>query len=80
VNTPSVTVTMEDVVAKNPDIVLTGSVSAATMRTAATWQTVPAIRGGHVLVLDMDRTTRPSVQLGEAAVSMARLIHPGSLP
>lgn len=80
VKTPSVTVTMEDVVAKNPDIVMTGATSAATMRKAATWRTVPAIRDGHLLVLDMDRTTRPSVQLGEAAVLMAKLIHPGSIP
>ena len=50
------------------------------MRTTPTWRTVPAIRDGHVLVLDLDRTTRPSVQLGEAAVSIAKLIHPGSVP
>lgn len=80
VNTPSVTVTMEDVVSKNPDIVMTGTISAEKMRTAATWRTIPAVRAGRLLVLDLDRTTRPSVQLGEAAVSMARLIHPGSVP
>ncbi|MEP6493108.1 MAG: helical backbone metal receptor [bacterium] len=80
VHTPSVTVAMEDVVAKNPDIVMTGAASAEKMRTTATWQTVPAVRAGHVLVLDLDRTTRPSVQLGEAAVAIAKLIHPGSVP
>ncbi|HTE44412.1 MAG TPA: helical backbone metal receptor [Gemmatimonadaceae bacterium] len=80
VHTPSVTVAMEDVVAKNPDFVMTGAASAAKMRTTASWQTVPAIHAGHVLVLDLDRTTRPSVQLGEAAVAIAELIHPGSVP
>jgi iron complex transport system substrate-binding protein len=80
VNAPSLTVTMEDVVAKNPDIVMTGPESAARMRSTSTWRTIPAVRGGNVLVLNLDITTRPSVQLGEAAVSMAKLLHPGSVP
>jgi hypothetical protein len=40
---------------------------------------VPAIRAGKLLVYDTTLVGRPSVQLGAAAVSLAKLIHPGAL-
>jgi iron complex transport system substrate-binding protein len=80
VRTPSVAVTLEDVVARNPDFVVTGKESAATIRASAAWAVVPAVRNGHVLVLDFDMASRPSVQLGAAAVSLAKLLHPGLTP
>jgi iron complex transport system substrate-binding protein len=80
VRTPSVAVTLEDVVARNPDFVVTGKESAATIRASPAWSVVPAVRDGHVLVLDFDMASRPSVQLGAAAVSLAKLLHPGIAP
>jgi ABC-type Fe3+-hydroxamate transport system substrate-binding protein len=77
VHAPSVAVTIEDVVQRNPDFVLTGAADAAHMRSSPTWSAIPAVRAGHVLPFDFDVVSRPSVQLGAAAVMIARLLHPG---
>ena len=74
---PSATVTLEDVVQRNPDIVLTTPVSAATIRASARWRAVSAVRAGHVLAYDTLLVGRPSVMLGAAARSLAQLFHPG---
>jgi iron complex transport system substrate-binding protein len=76
---PSATVTLEDVVQRNPDFVFASPVSAPKMRSSASWRTVPAIRDGHLLVYDTVLVGRPSVLLGAAAVSMANLLHPGAV-
>lgn len=77
---PSLTVTLEDVVQRNPDYILAGADEAARLRASAEWHAVPAVRAGHILVYDMDLVSRPSVELGAAAVSLAGLIHPGAVP
>jgi ABC-type Fe3+-hydroxamate transport system substrate-binding protein len=75
--TPSLTVTIEDVVSRNPDIVLVGAQADSTVQTSPIWRTIPAVRDNHVKVVDFDLVSRPSVQLGAAAVSLANLLHPG---
>lgn len=76
---PSATVTLEDVVKRNPDFVLASPVSAPKMRASASWNAVPAIRAGKLLVYDTVLVGRPSVLLGAAALSLANLIHPGAV-
>lgn len=80
VRAPSAVVTLEDVVQRNPDFVLVSPAAASTVRSSARWQAVPAVRAGRVLVYDTLLVGRPSVTLGAAAVSLARLIHAGSAP
>jgi len=80
IKAPSAPVALEDVVRRNPDIVLATPVSAPMIRTEARWQAVGAVRRGRVLVFDTTLVSRPSVQLGAAARSLADLIHPGVLP
>jgi iron complex transport system substrate-binding protein len=79
VPTPSATVTLEDVVKRNPDYVLASPVSAPKMRASESWNAVPAIRAGKLLVYDTVLVGRPSVLLGAAARSLANLIHPGAV-
>jgi iron complex transport system substrate-binding protein len=79
VKTPSATVTLEDIVTRNPDYVLASPVSAPKMRASESWNAVPAIRAGKVLVYDTMLVGRPSVLLGAGAVSLANLIHPGAI-
>jgi iron complex transport system substrate-binding protein len=79
ISAPSATVTLEDVVKRNPDYVLASPVSAPKMRESPSWNAVPAIRAGKLLVYDTTLVGRPSVLLGAAAVSLAKLIHPGAL-
>jgi iron complex transport system substrate-binding protein len=77
---PSLDVTIEDVVRRDPDVVLAGPESAARMRAAPAWRALRAVRAGRVLIVDTTLVGRPGVRLGEAAVSLARLLHPGLLP
>lgn len=77
---PSLDVTIEDVVRRDPDVVLAGPESAARMRAAPAWRALRAVREGRVLVVDTMLVGRPGVRLGEAAASIARLLHPGALP
>ena len=76
---PSPTVSIEDVVKRNPDFMLAGPEGARTLRADARWQQVPAVRKGRILVLDTLRVGRPGIKLGEAAWSLARLLHANEL-
>jgi len=64
---PSPQVTLESVAQRNPGFVLAGPVAAARLRSEAQWQAVPAVRQGHVLVIDTMIVGRPGVRMGEAA-------------
>ena len=74
---PSPAVTLEDVVQRDPDIVLVSPIERAHMLASAQWRVLRAVRDGHVLAYDTNLVARPSVKLGEAAVSLAQLLHPG---
>jgi iron complex transport system substrate-binding protein len=76
---PAFDVTIEDVVRRDPDVVFAGPESGARMRAAPAWRALRAVREGRVLIIDTMLVGRPGVRLGEAAVSLARLLHPGSL-
>lgn len=77
---PSPVVTLEDVLRRNPDIILVSPVERTSMLQSDRWRALPAVRNGRVLAYDTNLVARPSVKLGEAAVSLARLFHPGVLP
>ncbi len=71
---PSPQVTMEEIVRRNPDFILSGPVNAAKIRASAAWQAVPAVRAGHILVVDTTLVGRPGLRLGEAAHHLRALI------
>lgn len=77
---PSPQVSFEEVLRRNPDAVLGGPGATSTMRRTPRWQSLPAVRDGRMLVTDTALLGRPGVRLGEAAVSLARLFHPGVVP
>ncbi|MGE5098548.1 MAG: ABC transporter substrate-binding protein [Deltaproteobacteria bacterium] len=79
IHAPSAAVTLEDIVTRNPDYVLASPVAAPKMRASESWNAIPAVRAGKVLVYDTVLVGRPSVSLGAAAVSLANLIHPGAV-
>ncbi|HEX6965775.1 MAG TPA: helical backbone metal receptor [Gemmatimonadaceae bacterium] len=80
ISAPSPQVSLEDVIRRAPDAVLVSPEGAARIRTDPAWQAVPAVQHGRVLVIDTSLVLRPSVRLGEAARSLARLLHPGRIP
>ncbi len=77
---PSAPVALEDIVRRNPDYVLAGPNSAQRIREEPRWRAVRAVRDNRVVVFDTVLVGRPSVRLGEAAESLARLLHPGRVP
>ncbi|HJU75054.1 MAG TPA: helical backbone metal receptor [Gemmatimonadaceae bacterium] len=79
-NVPSAPVALEDVVRRDPDFVLAGPTTADRIRSAAQWRSVRAVRDGRIAVFDTMLVGRPSVRVGEAARSLARLFHPGRIP
>ncbi|HEV7836683.1 MAG TPA: hypothetical protein VGO75_01345, partial [Gemmatimonadaceae bacterium] len=61
----------------NPDFILAGPIGAQRIAADARWKIVPAARENKVLIVDTVLVARPAVRLGEAAVSLANLLHPG---
>ncbi len=79
IESPSKTISLEDVARRDPEFVLAGPIGAAKIAGDPRWRIVRAVREGKVLVVDTVVVARPSVRLGEAAVSLANLLHPGAV-
>ncbi len=73
-------VTMEELVRRDPDYILTGPVGAAHIRSGPAWRAVPAVRAGRILVVDTTLVGRPGVRLGEAARHLRALILRDTVP
>ena len=76
---PSPRITFEDVMRRDPDVVLTSPESRPRYLADPRWHALRAVRDGHLLVVDTTLVLRPGPRLGEAARSMALLLHPGSV-
>jgi ABC-type Fe3+-hydroxamate transport system substrate-binding protein len=74
---PSATVSLEDVSRRDPDFILAGPQGVQKISEDRRWRIVHAVREGKVLKVDTVLVGRPGVRLGEAAVSLANLLHPG---
>lgn len=76
---PSPQVSFEEVLKRNPQFILGRPETAGNLRAKPRWFGLPAVREGRVLVMDTVLVGRPGVRLGEAAVSIANLLHPGAI-
>jgi ABC-type Fe3+-hydroxamate transport system substrate-binding protein len=76
---PSAQISLEDIARRNPDFILAGPVGKTHIEADPRWRIVRAVREKKVLAVDTGVVARPSVKLGEAAVSLAKLLHPGNL-
>jgi iron complex transport system substrate-binding protein len=76
---PSAEISLEDVARRDPDFILAGPVGAKQIRSDPRWRIVRAARDKKIFVVDTLLVARPSVRLGEAAVSLAKLFHPGTV-
>ena len=74
---PSATISLEDVAHRDPDFILAGPQGVQQIAADRRWRIVRAVREKKVLTVDTGVVARPSVRLGEAAVSLANLLHPG---
>jgi len=70
---------LEEVVARAPEIVIVGSAATADPLAALAdrpgWRELPAIRDGRVRAVDPNLVNRPGPRMDEAASLLARLIH-----
>ena len=76
---PSPQIAFEDLARRDPDIILVAPQGVARIVGDPAWKRMKAVRTGNVLVVDTALVFRPSVRLGEAALSLAQLLHPGSV-
>ncbi len=76
---PSPQVSFEDLVRREPQVILAGPAEAERLRSDPRWAGVRAVREGRVLAYDTMLVARPSMRLGEAARSLALLLHPGTV-
>ncbi|MFL5562569.1 MAG: ABC transporter substrate-binding protein [Gemmatimonadaceae bacterium] len=74
---PAATVSLEDVLRRNPEVILLDPGRAAALRASPRWQGVTAVRTGRLVDVDDALLNRPGVTLGMAALSLARALHPG---
>ncbi|MDP9203900.1 MAG: helical backbone metal receptor [Gemmatimonadota bacterium] len=79
VEAPSRTISLEDVARRDPEFILAGPTGAEKIAADPRWRIVRAVRERKLLVIDTVVVARPSVRLGEAAVSLANLLHPGAM-
>lgn len=79
IKSPSATISLEDISNRDPDFILAGPVGKQQIESDPRWLIVRAARDHNILVVDTTLVARPAVRLGEAAVSLAKLLHPGAL-
>lgn len=79
VDAPSPPVSIEDVMRRDPHYIITGPEGARRIRADKRWAAAPAVRAGRVLVVDTAVVGRPAVRLGEAALLLARALHPDAI-
>ena len=77
---PSPTVTFEDLLRRDPDIILASATTRAKMLVDPRWRTLRAVRDGRVLEFDTTIVNGPSATVGASAVSLAQLLHPELAP
>jgi iron complex transport system substrate-binding protein len=73
---PSPPVSFEDLVRRDPDIVLASAKTRARMLADPRWRTLRAVREGRVLLFDTTIVNGPSARIGSSAMSLARVLHP----
>jgi iron complex transport system substrate-binding protein len=75
---PSPQVAFEDVVRRDPDIVLTGPEGRKRILASPQWRNLRAVREGRVFAYDTTVVGRPSVTMGAAATNLERLVQGNS--
>jgi iron complex transport system substrate-binding protein len=77
---PSPAVTFEDLLQRDPDIVIASPATHAKMLANPKWRALRAVREGHVLALpDTTIVNGPSARVGASAHALARLLHPEAM-
>jgi ABC-type Fe3+-hydroxamate transport system substrate-binding protein len=76
---PSPAVSFEDLLRRDPDVVLASPVTRGRLLADPRWRALRAVREGRVLVFDTTIVNGPSARIGASAGALARLLHPAEL-
>jgi ABC-type Fe3+-hydroxamate transport system substrate-binding protein len=76
---PSPRITVEDLLTRDPDVILLSPESRARYVADPRWRALRAVRTDRLLAVDTTVVYRPGPRLGEAARSIAVLLHPGAV-
>ena len=76
---PSPRITVEDLLKRDPEVILLSPESRARYLADARWKALRAVRENRLLAVDTTVVYRPGPRLGEAARSVARLLHPDAV-
>jgi iron complex transport system substrate-binding protein len=76
---PSPRITVEDLLKRDPEVVLLSPESRARYLADPRWKALRAVREHRLLAVDTAVVYRPGPRLGEAARSVAQLLHPGAV-
>ena len=76
---PSPRITVEDLLQRDPDVILLSPESRARYVADPRWRALRAVRANRLLAVDTTVVYRPGPRLGEAARSIAVLLHPGAV-
>jgi len=74
---PAATVSLEDVLQRDPEVILLDPGRTAALRASPRWRNVTAVRSDRLIEIDDALLNRPGVTLGMAATSLARALRPG---
>jgi len=76
---PSPRITVEDLLKRDPEIILLSPESRARYVADPRWRALRAVRENRLLAVDTTLVYRPGPRLGEAARSVAQLLHPDAV-
>jgi iron complex transport system substrate-binding protein len=76
---PSPRITVEDLLKRDPEVILLSPESRARYVADPRWRALRAVRENRLLAVDTTVVYRPGPRLGEAARSVAQLLHPDAL-
>jgi ABC-type Fe3+-hydroxamate transport system substrate-binding protein len=74
---PSRPVSIEDIVAHDPDFIIRGGSLDVSPSLDGAWLAIDAVRDGRIIHVPTTLVARPSVQMGMAAAALARALHRG---
>jgi iron complex transport system substrate-binding protein len=77
---PSPAIAMEDLIRRDPDVILTSFAMRAHMVAEPRWQTLRAVRAGRILIVDSTIVNGPSARIGASAVAIAAQLHAPTPP
>ena len=76
---PSPAVAFEDLLKRDPDLVLASPTARERILHDPRWRTLRAVREGRVLTFDTTIVNGPSNRVGTSAVNLANILHPGAV-